>query len=121
MWKLIFGGVSSLIDGWFTTKQKKQEADTQRYIADLNSVSEYDLQAQKNMQNSWKDEYLILIHTFPIWGYIIPSEELTQRLDILWIKFSQAPEWWWWIYLGMVISTFGLRFMFKGIDTIRGK
>lgn len=121
MWTSLFSGITGLIQGWFTTKQKKQEAELQKYITDLNATSDYDLQAQKNMQSSWKDEYLILIHTFPIWGYIFPSEELTSRLDILWNKFNEAPDWWWWIYLGMIISTFGLRFMFKNLNSIRGK
>jgi hypothetical protein len=119
IFKLIFGGVSELIGGYFETKKQKQEAETQKYIADLNATSDYDLQAQKNMQHSWKDEYLILLHTFPIWGYIIPSEELTVRLDILWNKFDSAPDWWWWIYLGIIVSTFGLRFMFKGLSNIK--
>ena len=121
MWKILFGGISELVSGWFTDKREKRQAETAKYIADLNAVSEYDLQAQRNMQHTWKDEYLIILHTFPWWGYIIPSDSLTTRLDMLWSKMDSLPDWWWWIYLGMVISTFGLRFMFKSIDSIRGK
>lgn len=120
MWKLLFGGISELVGGWFTDRRQKREAETQRYIADLNATTNYDLEAQKNMRHSWKDEYLIILHTFPWWGYIIPSDDLTQRLDLLWSKMDTLPDWWWWIYLGMVISTFGLRFMFKSINDIRG-
>lgn len=119
MWNIIIGGLSGVITNWFTTKQKKQEAETEKYIAELKSITDYDTQAQRNMNNTWKDEYLIIIHTFPIWGYLIPNDGLIERLDLLWDKFEQAPNWWWWIYLGMVISTFGLRFMFKGIKDIK--
>lgn len=114
MWNIIASGVTSLISGWFETKKQKQKAEADFATAQLNSVSDYDNLAQKNMQNSWKDEYLILIHTFPWWGYIIPSDELTARLDLLWAKMDTLPEWWWYIYLGMVISTFGLRWMIQG-------
>lgn len=114
MWNVIVGGITSLVSGWFETKKQKQQAEADYATAQLNSVSDYDIQAQKNMQNSWKDEYLILIHTFPWWGYIIPSDELTSRLDLLWSKMDSMPDWWWYIYLGMVISTFGLRWMIQG-------
>jgi len=114
MWNLIASGITGIINTWFTTKQKKQQAETDKYIAELNATTEYDTQAQRNMQHTWKDEYLILLHTFPIWGYIITSDDLASRLDILWLKFESAPQWWWWIYMGMVVSTFGLRWMVKG-------
>ena len=111
MWQVITGGITSLVSGWFETKQKKQQAQADYNMKELTGETGYDLQAQRNMKTSLKDEFLILIHTFMIWGYGIPSPELHKSLDNVWTKIGEAPDWWWYIYAGMVISTFGLRFM----------
>lgn len=111
MWSTLIGGVVNLIQGWFSNRAKVQEAKANYKIEELKSVSDYDTQAQRNMASTLKDEYLIVLHTFPIWGYMVPSEALTQRLDLLWVKLEGAPSWWFWAYMGMIISTFGLRFL----------
>lgn len=76
------------------------------------TIASYDQQAQKNMATSLKDEYLILLHTLPIWGYIVPSETLRGGLDMIWLKLGEAPTYWWVVYIGMIASTFGLRWLF---------
>ena len=111
MWTLITGGLTSIFTSWMENRTKLKTAKLEKEIKELDATSDYDITAQQNMKHSWKDEYLIILHTFPIWGYLLPSEELTIRLDTLWTKLEGAPDWWWGIYIGMVISTFGLRFM----------
>ena len=118
---VIFGGVTSLVDGWFKTKQQKQQSEAEYAVQKLKGSDNYDVNAQQNMKTSWKDEYLILVHTFLIWGYGIPSPELHTALDNVWAKMENAPSEWWLIYAGMVISTFGLRFMSQRILTSKGK
>jgi len=113
MFTTLMGGLTSLISKWFDNKAKLSDAKAAYRIKELDSITDYDTQAQRNMSSTWKDEYLVLLHTFPIWGYIIPSERLTSQLDILWGKLDGAPDWWWSIYIGIVVSTFGLRFMFN--------
>ena len=119
LWKILTGGITELFTGWFEVKKQKQQIEGQIQQQRLQGSDDYDLEALRQKQHSWSDEYLMLIHTFPWWGYIIPSDGLTTRLDILWSKMSILPEWWWFCYAGMIISTFGLRFMHKKI--IRGK
>ena len=75
--------------------------------------ADYDTKAMENMKTSWKDEYLILLHTFPIWGYGVPSSELHEGLDRIWFQFNQAGYWWWICYIGIIASTFGLRWLFN--------
>lgn len=80
--------------------------------SEMDAEGTYDSKAQDNMKSSWKDEYLILLHTFPIWGYGVPSQTLHRGLDNIWDKFNTAPYWWWICYIGMIASTFGLRWLF---------
>lgn len=84
-----------------------------KLAAAYKAEADYDTQAMKNMQTSWKDEYLMLLHTFPIWGYGIPSATLQEGLDRIWYQFNNADYWWWMCYLGIIASTFGLRWLFS--------
>jgi len=111
----IITGITSLATGWMEDKRAKSKAKAEHEIKQLAAVTDYDTEALRQKQHSWSDEYLLLVHTFPWWGYIIPSEGLTERLDLLWNKMDTIPQSWWVIYGGMVISTFGLRFMAKKI------
>ena len=92
--------------------QAKVTAKINREAALAKTEGDYDTKAQANMAGTWKDEYLILLHTFPIWGYGIPSVKLHEGLDKIWDKFQSAPYWWWLIYIGIIASTFGLRWLF---------
>lgn len=89
------------------------EAKTKMMVMEAKATSDYDNKAQDNMKESWKDEYLILLHTMPIWGYVIPNETLHEGLDKVWFNLNNAPYEWWVIYIGIVASTFGLRWLFN--------
>lgn len=93
-------------------EKKKLELELQKMTAQAKAESDYDNKAQDNMKTSWKDEYLIILHTLPIWGYIVPSEEFHKGLDRIWSHLENAPYEWWLIYMGIVASTFGLRWLF---------
>lgn len=134
--------ITSIIEGWQERKtltvetqqaiaqnkaENKMRLDTARVDAKItkelnlaNTIADYDQQAQKNMATSFKDEYLILLHTLPIWGYIIPNQTFRDGLDMIWLKLAEAPDYWWIIYIGMVASTFGLRWLFdkKKVDAM---
>lgn len=99
-------------EGKVRLAQSKVDARINKEANLAKSVGDYDTTAQANMSTTYKDEYIILLHTFPIWGYGIPSEELHAGLDKIWDKFESAPYWWWLIYIGIVASTFGLRWLF---------
>lgn len=116
LWKILTGGITELVGGWFEIKKQKQQQSADYESQKLKGSDDYDTEAQRQKQFSWSDEYLLFIHTFPIWGYVIPSETLTSRLDILWDKLGSAPIEWWVAYGGMIVSTFGLRFFYNKID-----
>ena len=120
IWSIVTGGITDLVGQWFTVKKEKAQAKHETELEVLSqkrqksqTIADYDLQAQKNMATTLKDEYLMILHTFLIWGYIIPSETLTVKLDLLWDKLATAPTWWQAVYIGMVVSTYGLRFMWE--------
>lgn len=141
IWAAISSPVTSIVSGWQERKTLgkagKIELDKVRLdlkvaletatnnakIARLSqeqvAITDYDTQAVKNMQTSWKDEYLLLLHTLPIYGYAIPYAPLHAGLDRVWEELGRAPYEWWIVYIGIVASTFGLRWLFnKRVDKI---
>ena len=107
--------VISLVEGWFTTKKHEQDVKRDLQSQRLKGSDDYDTEALRQKQHSWSDEYLLILHTSIMWGYLIPSDTLHRSLDKVWDKLDTAPTEWWIMYGGMVISTFGLRFMWKRI------
>lgn len=109
MWGVIVGGLTQLASGWFENKKLEQAAKHERRMTEAKAECDYDTQAQKNMQTSIKDEYLLLIFTAPlILGYF--DEVRAMR----WVKFvGELPLWYQIILFGMVAATFGLRWWFK--------
>ena len=90
------------------------------------TVAEYDNIAQRNMKFTFKDEYLMMIFTFPyIISFVTPyiqafafNEEgakvdLINLLDQSWSLITKVPDWWQWCTIGMVVATYGLRWMWS--------
>ncbi|WP_456322098.1 hypothetical protein, partial [Hydrogenimonas sp.] len=73
--------------------------------------SDWDTNAQKQMENSWKDEYLLFLLTLPIVGSFIPQAQ--EYVVVGWGYIAQAPEWYIFSFLGVVAATFGLRWLIR--------
>ena len=70
------------------------------------------------MRYTWKDEYLLIIFTVPLILAFIPS--MVQYVEAGFEALEATPEWYRWLVTGMVVATFGLRWMFSKI-TFKGK
>ena len=59
------------------------------------------------MQYTWKDEFILVILFLPFIGSFVP---VVQDYVLLgWEYVSKAPPWYQFILIGVVLSTFGLR------------
>ena len=109
MWSLLAVGVKELIQSWFGVK--KAENDAKAAMAQQNAKIEgdWDTQALKASQSSWKDELILLVWLAPlIVAWFAPVRAMA------WIAFATAlPYWWWFGMMGMIAATFGLRWYFK--------
>lgn len=113
----ILDGVINLATGWINGKQEKQKLDLElqleqmRITAKQSSVpDDYDMQALKNQDHSWKDEYLLIIYTVPFVLSFIPQTQDSVAKG--WLYMSQAPWWYASLIIGMVASVYGLRWYF---------
>ena len=110
MWQAIVGGVSTLFSSWIGYKSKKMEAQAVKEEKIIQGELDYDTEAQRQMQHSWKDELMMIIWLSPMYvAWFYPNRARD------WIELvSQFPEWWWFGAFGMMAATFGLRWYFKG-------
>ena len=68
---------------------------------------EQDLEAIRQMRNSWKDEFLLLLFSTPLILSFIPS--LQPYVLKGWEMIAMAPDWYLWLYGAMIVSVWGLR------------
>ena len=126
---LVKGILSPVSEGYKARQEAKariKEAEVNMKIAKLNAEatrytkmaeieSDWDIEAQRQSQFSWKDEYLTLILTFPLIGAFIPGVQdyVLRGFEYL----AKVPAWYITAFLGIVAASFGLRWWFvrKGI------
>lgn len=73
--------------------------------------ADWDINAQNQMQHSWKDEYLLILLTLPIIGSFIPK--IQDDVVRGWEYVGKAPDWYVFSFLGIVAATFGLRWLIR--------
>jgi len=114
----IAGGVKSWNDGRVRIKEAKINAEIARYnaqakVAEMAQQQEgsWDMEALRQSQYSWKDEWFTIVLSLPFIGAFIPNVQ-----DYILIGFQylgQTPDWYRIAFLGAVCASFGLRWWFK--------
>lgn len=119
--------LQSWIEGRNAKSQAKLEIEkikAQGQIEHARSLAEieanYDNYAQLQMKTSWKDEYLTLVISAPFlvsfatpYLELVFDADLTSTLAAAWTAVGQAPDWYQWSFIGIIVATFGLRWMVK--------
>lgn len=69
----------------------------------------WDMEAQKQMRYSWKDEWFVLLFSIPLIAAFIPNiaPYILQGFNVL----EKTPHWYMLLVMGIVASTFGLRWL----------
>ena len=89
----------------------KAEVAVARATENAKAEGSYDLEAQRQMQHSWKDEYLVLVMSLPFIGSFIPVVQDSVAKG--WTYVAQAPQWYQVAFIGIIMATFGLRWYSK--------
>lgn len=108
----IVGPVAGLASSWVEGKTAAQKAKATRDLKIATGEIDWDIEAIKATQSSWKDEYLVLLLSGPFilsfcgdWGRDIAEAGF--------IALSQAPQWYTYS-LGVVIAaSFGIKSVTK--------
>ncbi len=88
----------------------KFDAEAKRYEKLIDVEADWDKEALRQSQFSWKDEFLTIVFFAPFVGAFIPKVQ-----DYVLTGFQylgKVPEWYIVCILGIVAATFGLRWWF---------
>ena len=96
-------------------KAKIEQAKVNAQIRGIERTAEseinYDIEALRQQQYSWKDEFALLVITLPFIGSFLPW---TQEFVMLgWDYVSRAPEWYSYTFIGAISASLGIRWATK--------
>tara|TARA_R110001606_G_scaffold321588_2_gene468506 strand:- start:947 stop:1390 length:444 start_codon:yes stop_codon:yes gene_type:complete len=125
----VLGPIISGVSTYFTSRQKIKEVELEGTIAvkkaEANAkiavseakirmavegradTADLDKMAMQDMRTSYKDEYLLGLFSIPMILAFIP-----EYADVALKGFTvvdSMPEWYKWVFIGMVLVIFGLR------------
>lgn len=124
MWGSIVSGLFSVgktvVEGQMKkaeSKAKIEEARTEATIKRIEKSAEseanYDLEALRQTQHSWKDEFALVIVVFPFIGAFLPWTQ--EYVESGWIFLSdKTPDYYWWIFSGAIAASMGIRWAVTG-------
>ena len=114
----LIGPISQLAGTWLEGKVEKTKAETGAKVAKAKAEAvimekkatgeiDWDLEAIKGSQNSWKDEWLVILFSIPLILAFIPGME-----EVVGNGFAQLetmPEWYQYSLGVIVAASFGVR------------
>lgn len=116
--KPISDGFTAWNDGRVRIKEAKINAQVARYNAEArlaekeaDAERDWDMEALKQQENSWRDEYLTILLSLPLIGSFIP--DIQDHVVRGWEYLQKAPLWYQLCFMGVVAATFGLRWWFN--------
>lgn len=116
IWSLVStvaGGLIDVIKTKTETKKLIAKAEQTHVMKMAEGEIEYNLQAQKNMGDSWRDEWFTIILSIPL--IIVFGAVFFDRLDWIaklkdgFMALDELPDWYIWALMAAIASSFGLK------------
>ena len=114
----VASGFKSWNDGRVRIKEAKINSIVKRYEVEavhlaktLEAETNWDIEALRQSQYSWKDEWFTILLSLPFIGAFIP--EIQEYVLTGFNYLNQTPDWYRWAFLGAVCASFGLRWWFN--------
>ncbi len=108
-------------------KQRQQEkmllADARRLHAEKMAKGEIEMEKiiKSDQQNSWKDEFVLLLVSAPvmllIWSVFSEDPNIKNKIDLFFEYFSNMPMWFQILFVSVVGAIYGI----KGTEIMRKK
>jgi len=108
-------------------KQRQQEkmllADARRLHAEKMAKGEIEMEKiiKNDQQNSWKDEFVLLLVSAPvmllIWSVFSDDPNIKNKIDLFFEYFSNMPMWFQILFVSVVGAIYGI----KGTEIMRKK
>ena len=116
IWSLLGTVAKGAVDDIKTkteTKKLMAEAEQTHIRKMAEGEIEYAIASQKNMQNSWRDEWFTVILSIPlliVFGAIFFGKyEWIDKLKEGFQALDSLPDWYIWALMAAIASSFGLK------------
>lgn len=113
----VVGGVKSWNEGRVKIKEakisaqvRKIEASAAREEREAKAERDWDMEALKASQSSWKDEFIMVLWFSPFVMLFIPGLQPYALAGFT--ALAQVPYGYWLVLFGIVAQAFGLRWLF---------
>jgi hypothetical protein len=118
MLNLLIGPAVDLAKDFIKGKADEKKAIQARKIASIQNDADWEARMADATANSWKDEYLIILLTLPLWfigyGVIMDDTAVIDRVHAGFTALQQLPEFYQYLLYTGVLASFGI----KGADTL---
>jgi len=119
MWITLATQAFSLVEGYFSTKKEKQQAQAKMEVALKEAEAEvfkrkslqdgeWDLESMRGSKDSWKDEFFVIILSLPFIASFIPQLQEYVAAGFL-ILDRDTPEWYKAAFGVAIAASFGFR------------
>ena len=121
---LILSGLKTIAHVYNNRQQSKRlMSDAQRLHAEKMAKGEIEYQTlvKSDQQNSWKDEFVLLLVSSPvillIWSVFSDDPNIKEKIDLFFDYFSNMPMWFQILFISVVGAVYGI----KGTEIMRKK
>tara|TARA_R100001591_G_scaffold104794_1_gene112572 strand:+ start:84 stop:470 length:387 start_codon:yes stop_codon:yes gene_type:complete len=109
----IIKGVVDVVKTKTETKKLMAQAEQTHVRKMAEGEIDYAIATQKNMQNSWRDEWFTIILSIPLIivfaAIFLNKPEWVAKLKEGFITLDELPDWYIWALLAAIASSFGLK------------
>jgi hypothetical protein len=118
MLNLLIGPAVDLAKDFIKGKADEKKAIQQRKIDSINNDANWEATMADATKSSWKDEYLIILLTLPLWliGWAIAMDDpsMLERVNQGFKALQELPEFYQYLLYTGVLASFGV----KGADAL---
>ena len=104
----IIGSIGSLATAWVDGKTAVQKANAEIKLKQATGEIDWELEAIRSAQNSWKDEYLVGLFSIPL-ILVFTGEKGREIVAEGFIALESMPEWYQYTLGVIVASSFAVR------------
>ena len=112
IWGSVIGAVADLAGGYLKGKQEKAQAKQKLEVAKIEAQTtkalqdgEWENEAIKATDNSWKDEFALCVLLAPAIAVYFVPERVQEGFDVL----ATLPEWYTYLLFIGISSSFGIK------------
>jgi len=113
MWTALIGPAVDLAKGFFKGKIEEQKIRQEVKLEKLRTDADWEARMADATRTSWKDEYLIVLLTLPLWSlaYAVAfdSPEVVDRVKEVFTTLSELPEYYQYLLYVAVLASFGIK------------